>query len=204
LKQITDCLEKGETVKLSSFGSLVRKKSQRLGRNPKTGIEVLISPRRVMVFKPSAIMKQQINGQPPGSGVVAGAETPVVLGGWLKLQRGLRRSGDCEARSVDKVKPRLAKEPPLLHLATFKHRCGADVGVDFVAADRTNANRLTVDIMAMAADDEGLRIRARTKAALAAAKACGTKLGGIRRVIEINLRQRVEHVRSCAGKPAKP
>ena len=52
LKEITDCLEKGETVKLSSFGSfMVRKKGQRIGRNPKTGTEVPISPRRVMVFK---------------------------------------------------------------------------------------------------------------------------------------------------------
>ena len=58
LKEITDCLEKGETVKLSSFGSfMVRKKGQRIGRNPKTGTEVPISPRRVMVFKPSAILE---------------------------------------------------------------------------------------------------------------------------------------------------
>jgi integration host factor subunit alpha len=62
LKEITDCLERGETVKLSSFGSfLVRQKGQRIGRNPKTGTEVPISPRRVMVFKPSAILKQRIN-----------------------------------------------------------------------------------------------------------------------------------------------
>jgi integration host factor subunit alpha len=75
LKEITDCLEKGETVKLSSFGSfMVREKGRRVGRNPKTGIEVMISPRRVVVFKPSAIMKQQINSQPPGSGAGAGAE----------------------------------------------------------------------------------------------------------------------------------
>ena len=64
LKEITDCLERGETVKLSSFGSfVVRKKGQRIGRNPKTGKEVPISPRRVMVFKPSAILKHRINGQ---------------------------------------------------------------------------------------------------------------------------------------------
>src|SRR5204862_3511088 len=63
LKEITDCLEKGETVKLSSFGSfMVRKKGQRIGRNPKTGTEVPISPRRVMVFKPSAMLQQRING----------------------------------------------------------------------------------------------------------------------------------------------
>jgi nucleoid DNA-binding protein len=39
------------------------RKGRRLGRNPKTGIEVPISPRRVVVFKPSAIMKQQLNQQ---------------------------------------------------------------------------------------------------------------------------------------------
>ena len=62
LKEITDCLERGETVKLSSFGSfVVRKKGQRIGRNPKTGKEVPITPRRVMVFKPSTILKQRIN-----------------------------------------------------------------------------------------------------------------------------------------------
>ena len=68
LKEITDCLERGETVKLSSFGSfVVRKKGQRIGRNPKTGKEVPISPRRVMVFKPSAILKQRINAEPTGA-----------------------------------------------------------------------------------------------------------------------------------------
>jgi integration host factor subunit alpha len=46
----------------------VRKKGQRIGRNPKTGTEVPISPRRVMVFKPSAILKQRINGHTPGNG----------------------------------------------------------------------------------------------------------------------------------------
>jgi integration host factor subunit alpha len=62
LKEITDCLERGEPVKLSSFGSfVVRKKGQRMGRNPKTGKEVPIPPRRVMVFKPSDLLKQQIN-----------------------------------------------------------------------------------------------------------------------------------------------
>jgi len=47
---------------------MVRKKGQRIGRNPKTGTEVPISPRRVMVFKPSAILKQRINGDSPGNG----------------------------------------------------------------------------------------------------------------------------------------
>jgi integration host factor subunit alpha len=62
LKEITDCLARGETVKLSSFGSfVVRKKGQRIGHNPRTGKEVPISARRVTVFKSSPIFKQQIN-----------------------------------------------------------------------------------------------------------------------------------------------
>ena len=60
LREIADCLERGETVKLSSFGSfVVGKKGQRIGRNPKTGEEVPILPRRVVVFKPSAVLKQR-------------------------------------------------------------------------------------------------------------------------------------------------
>lgn len=63
LSEICDCLANGETVKLSSFGSfIVREKGQRVGRNPKTGIEVPIDPRRVMVFKPSNVLKARING----------------------------------------------------------------------------------------------------------------------------------------------
>ena len=63
LQEISDSVARGETVKLSSFGTFtVRKKSKRMGRNPKTGIDVPISPRRVVVFKASAIMKQRVNG----------------------------------------------------------------------------------------------------------------------------------------------
>ena len=63
LDELCDCLAKGETVKLSSFGSfIVRDKGERVGRNPKTGIEVPIEPRRVMVFKPSNVLKARING----------------------------------------------------------------------------------------------------------------------------------------------
>src|SRR5215469_11952936 len=62
LKEITECLERGETVKLLF---VVRKKGQRMGRNPKTGHEVPISPRRVVVFKPSPLLKQQINALGP-------------------------------------------------------------------------------------------------------------------------------------------
>lgn len=64
LKEIMDCLAEGETVKLSSFGSfVVREKGERVGRNPKTGEEVPIAPRRVMVFKPSNILKARVNGE---------------------------------------------------------------------------------------------------------------------------------------------
>jgi integration host factor subunit alpha len=67
LREISDSVARGETVKLSSFGTFtVRQKGERIGRNPKTGAEVPISPRRVAVFKASAIMKQQINDGHPG------------------------------------------------------------------------------------------------------------------------------------------
>ena len=63
LREITDCLERGETVKLAAFGSfLVRSKGPRIGRNPKTGVEVPITPRRVMVFKPSDIFRKRLAG----------------------------------------------------------------------------------------------------------------------------------------------
>jgi integration host factor subunit alpha len=63
LGEISTTLAKGEGVKLSSFGSFgVREKGQRMGRNPKTGEEVPITPRRVLVFRASNIMKSRING----------------------------------------------------------------------------------------------------------------------------------------------
>ena len=62
LREIVASLERGDTVKLSSFGSFgIRDKGQRIGRNPKTGQEVPITPRRVLVFRASNIMKQRIN-----------------------------------------------------------------------------------------------------------------------------------------------
>ncbi|HWV81305.1 MAG: integration host factor subunit alpha [Hyphomicrobium sp.] len=62
LSEISETLSQGEGVKLSSFGSFgVRAKAQRMGRNPKTGEEVPITPRRVLVFRPSNIMKERIN-----------------------------------------------------------------------------------------------------------------------------------------------
>lgn len=62
LNEISDSLVKGETVKVSSFGSFyVRQKGERVGRNPKTGEEVPILPRRVLVFRPSHVLKERIN-----------------------------------------------------------------------------------------------------------------------------------------------
>ena len=61
LAEICDSLAAGETVKLSSFGSfIVRSKGERVGRNPKTGVEVPIAPRRVMTFRASQIMRDRI------------------------------------------------------------------------------------------------------------------------------------------------
>jgi len=62
LNEITNALAEGDTVKLSSFGSFsIRQKGQRVGSNPKTGEEVPILPRRVLVFRPSQVLKNRIN-----------------------------------------------------------------------------------------------------------------------------------------------
>lgn len=62
LDEIAGALVRGEMVKISSFGSFaVRQKGQRVGRNPKTGEEVPILPRRVLVFRPSHVLKNRIN-----------------------------------------------------------------------------------------------------------------------------------------------
>ncbi len=62
LHEISDALVRGEMVKLSSFGSFaVRQKGERIGRNPKTGEEVPILPRRVLVFRASHVLKNRIN-----------------------------------------------------------------------------------------------------------------------------------------------
>lgn len=64
LNLVSDALSRGETVKISSFGSFsVRQKGQRIGRNPKTGQEVPILPRKVLVFRPSQVLKNRINEQ---------------------------------------------------------------------------------------------------------------------------------------------
>jgi integration host factor subunit alpha len=62
LAEISNALARGEMVKISSFGSFsVRQKGERVGRNPKTGEEVPISPRRVLVFRASHVLKEHIN-----------------------------------------------------------------------------------------------------------------------------------------------
>lgn len=62
LDEVSEALIAGDHVKISSFGSFsVRSKGQRVGRNPKTGIEVPISPRSVLVFRASHVLKDRIN-----------------------------------------------------------------------------------------------------------------------------------------------
>ncbi|MEH6645601.1 integration host factor subunit alpha [Sulfitobacter sp.] len=61
LEEMSDALVRGEQVKISSFGTFsVRDKSARIGRNPKTGEEVPINPRRVLTFRPSHLMKDRV------------------------------------------------------------------------------------------------------------------------------------------------
>jgi integration host factor subunit alpha len=67
LGEIAGALVQGDVVKISSFGSFsVRQKGQRIGRNPKTGEEVPILPRRVLVFRASNVLKSHINKSPSG------------------------------------------------------------------------------------------------------------------------------------------
>lgn len=67
LEKVSLALQQGESVKISGFGTFsVRQKGRRIGRNPKTGEEVPILPRRVLVFRPSHVLKARANGQLPG------------------------------------------------------------------------------------------------------------------------------------------
>ncbi len=69
LDRIAGALEAGEAVKIAAFGTfLVRQKGQRVGRNPKTGVEVPILPRKVLSFRPSQVLRARINGQPDPTG----------------------------------------------------------------------------------------------------------------------------------------
>lgn len=63
LGHMSDALANGENVKISGFGTfLLRDKAQRIGRNPKTGVEVPITPRRVMTFRASQLLKERVTG----------------------------------------------------------------------------------------------------------------------------------------------
>ena len=65
LEQVCGALEAGENVKISGFGTFsLRDKQGRIGRNPKTGEEVPISPRRVILFKPSQILRERVINAP--------------------------------------------------------------------------------------------------------------------------------------------
>ena len=62
LDYVSDALVGGESVKISSFGTFsIRSKNERIGRNPKTGEEVPIAPRRVLTFRPSHLMKDRVD-----------------------------------------------------------------------------------------------------------------------------------------------
>ncbi len=67
LDEVSQNLVEGDNVKISSFGSfIVRSKDGRIGRNPKTGEEVPIEPRRVLVFRPSQVLKDRVSGLSKG------------------------------------------------------------------------------------------------------------------------------------------
>ncbi len=69
LDEIASTLARGEAVKITSFGTYtVRDKAQRIGRNPKTGEEVPILPRRVLKFGASQVLKDRINRLLSGGG----------------------------------------------------------------------------------------------------------------------------------------
>jgi integration host factor subunit alpha len=72
LERMSAALEAGEAVKISAFGSfVVRQKGRRVGRNPKTGVEVPIQPRKVLAFRPSHVLKARLN---PGQTVTRSAD----------------------------------------------------------------------------------------------------------------------------------
>jgi integration host factor subunit alpha len=64
LTHMSDALARGENLKISGFGTfLLRDKAQRIGRNPKTGVEVPITPRRVLTFRASQMLKDRVAGR---------------------------------------------------------------------------------------------------------------------------------------------
>ena len=101
IKVLSESLAEGEPVKLSSFGSFnIRQKGERVGRNPKTGQEVPITPRRVLVFRPSNIMKDRINaglGTAAGGGIVEQALTIQRGSALPKATEAFRNIGEVSA-----------------------------------------------------------------------------------------------------------
>lgn len=93
LKEISDALVRGEPVKISSFGSFsVRSKGERVGRNPKTGEEVPILPRKVLVFRASHVLKGRINDAMSGDDKpqASNPSEPVGTGASSPLDSGSR------------------------------------------------------------------------------------------------------------------
>ncbi len=81
LERIADALTVGKSVKISGFGTFsVRQKGRRIGRNPKTGVEVPIMPRRVLVFRPSQMLRDAVNAP-------AGARPQAAEGGQKMAER---------------------------------------------------------------------------------------------------------------------
>ncbi len=112
LKQVVYALERGEPIKLSSFGSFgLRQKSERIGRNPKTGEVVPITPRRVIVFKASNIMKDRINASlvkpaPEPEPVVAPAPVPAK-----RAAAGSKTAASKDAAPKAAASPKTPKSP---------------------------------------------------------------------------------------------
>lgn len=104
LKQIVYALERGEAIKLSSFGSFgLRQKSERVGRNPKTGEVVPITPRQVIVFKASNIMKDRINATLSKPVKPAEAEKPAAGGKSAKAPKADKSAKPSKVEKSSKV-----------------------------------------------------------------------------------------------------
>ena len=102
LERMSLHLEAGESVKISGFGTFsVRQKGRRVGRNPKTGEEVPILPRRVLVFRPSHVLKARVNG----------------TDGRTRTMTNERRSGDDDSAGVRRSGPRRGRRRRRTHSA---------------------------------------------------------------------------------------
>ena len=112
LKQIVYALERGEAIKLSSFGSFgLRQKSERVGRNPKTGEVVPITPRQVIVFKASNIMKDRINATLSKPVKPAEAEKPAAGGKSAKSPKADKSAKPSKVEKPKAAKPAKATKP---------------------------------------------------------------------------------------------